>query len=69
MRLYRVWVADKFTRIPLAYYDVHALTKCGAKRKVFKSVCQKDTGYLLTVGLAPKPCLAREQDEEETDYE
>lgn len=38
----------------LAYYDVHALTKCGVKRKVFKSVCQKDPSYLLTVGLAPK---------------
>ena len=54
MRLYRVWVADKFTRMPLAYYDVPAWTKYCAKRKVFNDICQKDTGYLLTVGLAPK---------------
>lgn len=53
MRLYRVHVADKFTKWPLAYYDVHAWTKWGAKRKIFK-ICEKDTSYLLTVGLAPK---------------
>lgn len=48
----KVGRADSFKEH--AYYDVHALTKCGAKRKVFKLVCQKDTGYLLTAGLAPK---------------
>ena len=63
----KVGRADSFKEH--AYYDVHALTKCGAKRKVFKLVCQKDTGYLLTAGLAPKLCPAWEQDEEETDYE
>jgi hypothetical protein len=54
MILYRVWIADKLTRMPLAYHDVFAWTKWGAKRKVFKSVCLKDASYLLTVGLAPK---------------
>jgi hypothetical protein len=54
MILYRVYIADKLTRMPLTYHDVYAWTKRGAKRKVFKSVCQKDTSYLLTVGLAPK---------------
>lgn len=54
MVLYRVYIADKFTRMPLAYQDVYAWTQWGAKRKVFKSVCQKDTGYLLAAGLAPK---------------
>lgn len=54
MRLYRVWIADKLTRMPLAYYDIRAWTKLGAKHKIFTTVCQKDTGYLLTAGLAPK---------------
>ena len=46
--IYRVYVADKFTKIPLAYYDVRAWTKGSAKRKIFKEVCSKDDGYLVT---------------------
>lgn len=48
MRMYRVWIADKFTKWPLAYHDVKAWTKRGAKRKIFKLVCEKDTSYTLT---------------------
>lgn len=48
MRMYRVYIADKFTKWPLAHYDVKAWTKWGAKRKVFKHVCEKDTSYILT---------------------
>ena len=48
MRVYRVYVADRFTKIPLAYYDVRAWSKGSAKRKIFKVVCSKDKGYLLT---------------------
>lgn len=48
MRLYRVWIADKFTKWPLVYHDVKACTKWGAKRKIFKWVCEKDTSYILT---------------------
>ena len=33
MRMYRVYIADKFTRFPLAYYDVRAITKRRAKTK------------------------------------
>ena len=45
--MYRVYIADKFTRMPLAYHDVKAWTKCGAKRKIFKYVCEYDTSYIL----------------------
>lgn len=48
MRLYRVYIADKFTKMPLAYHEVHAWTKRGAKRKIFKWICEKDTSYILT---------------------
>ena len=48
MRMYRVWIADKFTEWPLVYHEVHAWTKRGAKRKIFKWVCEKDTSYTLT---------------------
>jgi hypothetical protein len=54
MRLYRVYISDRFTKIPLSYVDIKALTKHGAKRKVFNTVCKKDTSYILIVGLAPK---------------
>lgn len=54
MRLYRVYISDRFTKMPLGYIDMKALTKHGAKRRVFNTVCQKDTSYILTVGLAPK---------------
>lgn len=45
--MYRVWIADKFTKRPLAYHDVKAWTKAGAKRKIFKYVCESDTSYIL----------------------
>jgi hypothetical protein len=54
MRLYRVYIADKFTKWPLAYHDVKAWTRWGAKRKIFKWIREKDTSYLLIAGLAPK---------------
>ena len=47
MRMYRVYIADKFTRMPLAYHDVKAWTKRGAKHKIFKYVCEGDTSYIL----------------------
>ena len=49
MRTYTVWIADKLTKFPLAFYEVVALTKWHAKRKVFKAVCQNDKSYLITV--------------------
>lgn len=47
MRLYRVYIADKFTKWPLVYHEVHAWTKRGAKRKIFKWVYEGDTSYIL----------------------
>jgi hypothetical protein len=47
--MYRVYIADKFTRFPLAYYDVRAITKRRAKTKIFKQVLKKDKSYLLIV--------------------
>lgn len=47
MRMYRVYIVDKLTRWPLAYHEVHAWTKAGAKRKIFKWVCEGDTSYTL----------------------
>ena len=49
MRTYRVYIADKFTRIPLGYYDVRAITKRRAKTEIFKQVLKKDKSYLLIV--------------------
>ena len=48
MQVYRVYVADKLTKMPLAYYDVRAWSKGSAKRKIFKVACSKDKSYLLT---------------------
>ena len=48
MRTYQVFVADKFTKCPLMSYEVKALTKWHAKRKVFTQVCQYDKTYLIT---------------------
>jgi hypothetical protein len=47
MKMYRVYIVDKFSRLPLAYHDVLAITKWGAKAKIFKYVCEKDRSYLL----------------------
>lgn len=47
--MYRVYITDKFTRFPLAYYDVRAITKRRAKTKIFKQVLKKDKSYLLIV--------------------
>ena len=54
MKLYRVWIVDKLTRIPVARCDVKAWTKFGAKRRIFKELCEKDTSYCLVAGIAPK---------------
>ena len=51
MRLYRVYVADKLTKFPLAYYDIKAWSKRGAERKIFKQVCEKAISYLVTAKL------------------
>lgn len=53
MRMYRVYIADKFTKWPLAYHDVKAWTKTGAKRKIFKHVCEGDTSYILVASKVP----------------
>ena len=45
MRTYKVYVADKFTKLPLLVYEVDALTKWHAKRKV---ACHYDKTYLIT---------------------
>jgi hypothetical protein len=47
MRLYRVYIIDTLTMWPLAYHEVHAWTKWGAKRKIFKWVYEKDKNYFL----------------------
>lgn len=54
MRMYRVWIVDKFTKWPLAYRDVKAWTKAGAKYKIFKHVCEGDTSYILVAKLVDK---------------
>ena len=45
--MYRVFIIDEFSKFPLAYHDVSAITKWGAKAKTFKWVCKKDKSYLL----------------------
>jgi hypothetical protein len=47
MRMYRVYIVDKFTKMLLAYHEVHAWTRWGAKRKIFKWVCEGDTSSIL----------------------
>ena len=47
MKMYRVYVIDKFSKLPLACYDVHAINKRQAKSKIFKRVLKKDESYLL----------------------
>ena len=47
MRVYRVCVADRFSKMPLGYFDVRAWTKRGATRKIFKKVCSEDDSYLV----------------------
>ena len=48
MRIYNVWVADRFTKMPLASYKVEALCKWHAKRIVFKAL-DKDKSFLIIV--------------------
>lgn len=47
MRMYRVYIIDKFNEWPLTSHDVRAWTKWGAKCKIFKQVCEGDTRYIL----------------------
>lgn len=47
MRMYRVYITDKFSKLPFAYYDVRAINKRQAKSKIFKTVLKKDKSYLL----------------------
>lgn len=49
MKIYKVYVADKFTKWPLFVCNIKALTRWGAKRKAFREVCQKDKTYLIIV--------------------
>lgn len=47
MNKYTVYIADKFTKFPLGAVTVAALTKWGAKRKVWKDICNKDDTYIV----------------------
>ena len=47
MNKYTVYIADKFTKFPLGAVTVTALTKWGAKRKVWKDICNKDDTYIV----------------------
>lgn len=47
MSKYRVFIIDKFLKMPLVFHEVSAITKWGAKAKIFKWVCEKDKSYLL----------------------
>ena len=49
MRTYKVWIADKLTKWPLAKFEIKALSKAHAKYKVFRDICEKDRSYLITV--------------------
>ena len=49
MRIYKVWIADKLTKCPLANYKIKALNKVHAKYKAFKDICNKDKSYLIIV--------------------
>ena len=49
MKIYKVYVVDRFTKWPLSVYKVKAFTRWGAKRKAFKEICQKDKNYLIIV--------------------
>ena len=44
MKMYKVYVVDKFTKCPLITYEVEALTRWHAKRKVAR---QYDKTYLI----------------------
>ena len=46
MKKYKVYIADKFTRMPLCTYEVEALSKRHAASIVYRKVCQKDKSYL-----------------------
>ena len=48
MKKYRVYIADKLTKIPLATYEVSALGGWHAKAVVFRDVCRKDRSYIVT---------------------
>lgn len=48
MRMYKVTIADKLTKWPLATYKIKALNKQHAKRKVFVQICKRDKSYLIT---------------------
>lgn len=54
MSNYTVYITDKFTKIPLGCYYVKALTKWGAKRKVYKEILGKDTTMLLVASKVKK---------------
>lgn len=54
MRKYKVYIADKFTRMPLGTYEVKAFSKRHAANIVYKKVCQKDKTYLYLPVLLPK---------------
>lgn len=48
MALFRVFVADKITKFPLAYYETRSNFKFTAKRKVIKYVLNNDKSYIVT---------------------
>lgn len=50
-KMYRVYVIDRFSKWPLTYHEVYSWTKCGAKRKVFRYVCEKDNRYILVASM------------------
>ncbi len=49
MNKYKVWIADRFTKIPLAEFEITALTKWGAKTRAFKEICRKNRSYVVIV--------------------
>jgi hypothetical protein len=51
MRNYKVWIVDKFTGVPFAYYIVGAWTKWEAKRRIRKTALKGDTSYILKATL------------------
>lgn len=47
MALFKVYVADKFTKIPLVYYEIKSNFKFMAKRKVIKDILNNDKSYIV----------------------
>lgn len=54
MRIYKFYIADELTKIPLVGGEVAAFTKGHAKRKTHKEILNREKGYIILVDRLPK---------------